>query len=85
MFAILFSLCVWYARHNIPNNFEENPESTELWSPGSPAFPSPELVAERDDATESRSITQLLNSLVGTLAGYEHRRIRNAAATRKAL
>lgn len=32
-----------------PAYFDEHPESTELWSPGSPLFPEPEIVAEREE------------------------------------
>ena len=29
-----------------PDYYEQHPDSTELWSPGSPLFPKPETVAE---------------------------------------
>jgi hypothetical protein len=32
-----------------PDYFEQHPDSTELWSPGSPLFPKPETVAEVEE------------------------------------
>ncbi len=32
-----------------PDYFEQHPDSTELWSPGSPLFPKPETVAEAEE------------------------------------
>jgi hypothetical protein len=29
-----------------PDYYEQHPDSTELWSPGSPVFPLPEAVAD---------------------------------------
>jgi len=31
-----------------PDYFEQHPDSTELWSPGSPVFPAPEAVADQE-------------------------------------
>jgi hypothetical protein len=45
-----------------PAFFDEHPESTELWSPGSPVFPAMDVVAS---AEEVRAIT--LQSLIATL------------------
>jgi hypothetical protein len=28
-----------------PDYFEQHPDSTELWSPGSPLFPTPEAIS----------------------------------------
>jgi len=32
-----------------PDFYEQHPDSTELWSPGSPVFPVPEAVAESQE------------------------------------
>ena len=40
--------------------FTENTESTELWSPGSPLFPNPEIIAGRGDLPSDCSIDRLL-------------------------
>ena len=34
-----------------PAFFDEHPESTELWSPGSPVFPEPDIVASPEEAS----------------------------------
>jgi hypothetical protein len=34
-----------------PDYYEQHPDSTELWSPGSPVFPVPEAVAESEELT----------------------------------
>ncbi|MFP5237646.1 MAG: SNF2-related protein [Acidobacteriota bacterium] len=42
--------------------YAENPESVELWSPGSPVFPTPTDVAEDIQALAGSSINELLNA-----------------------
>jgi hypothetical protein len=32
-----------------PDYFEQHPDSTELWSPGSPLFPIPDVIAAPDE------------------------------------
>jgi SNF2 family DNA or RNA helicase len=44
-----------------PEYYEENKESTELWSPGNPVFPEPEIIAEEVDLPENCSVSRLLD------------------------
>ena len=50
--------------------YEEHGESTELWSPGSPAFPEPDSFAQPDELTFA-TLAELLVKADGT-----HRTIR---------
>jgi superfamily II DNA or RNA helicase len=43
-----------------PAFFEEHPESTELWAPGSPLFPSPESIASPEEVHEARNLRTVL-------------------------
>jgi len=45
-----------------PEFFQEHTESVELWSPGNPIFPAPELVAGMDDLPRDCSVSMLLDS-----------------------
>jgi Helicase conserved C-terminal domain len=51
-----------------PEYYEENIESVELWSPGNPLFPTPELVAERDELPDDCSIDHLLDDVIAAAA-----------------
>ena len=51
-----------------PEYYEENIESVELWSPGNPLFPSPDIIAERDELPDSCSIADLLDGCVAASA-----------------
>ena len=44
-----------------PAYFEENAESLELWSPGSPLFKAPDLLAEADEQTAGTTLRDLLD------------------------
>lgn len=44
--------------------YEENVESVELWSPGNPLFPSPDIIAERQELPQNCSIDRLLDGLL---------------------
>jgi SNF2 family DNA or RNA helicase len=50
-----------------PEYFEEHAESVELWSPGSPLFPAPELIAPIEELPADASIATLLSN--GASAG----------------
>jgi hypothetical protein len=47
-----------------PEYYQDHTESTELWSPGNPLFPSPDVIAETDELSGRCSISQLLNTYV---------------------
>jgi len=51
-----------------PDYYEEHTESVELWSPGSPAFPAPEIVADAQDLSPDCSVAKLLDSGAGVFA-----------------
>jgi SNF2 family DNA or RNA helicase len=42
--------------------YQEHTESVELWSPGSPVFPTPELVVGVEDLPRDCSVTKILDS-----------------------
>jgi SNF2 family DNA or RNA helicase len=48
--------------------YEEHTESTELWSPGNPLFPEPDVIAEREDLPENCSIDHLLDGVLAASA-----------------
>jgi superfamily II DNA or RNA helicase len=43
-----------------PDYYEEHAESVELWSPGSPLFPSPDVVAAVDELPKGKRLPDLL-------------------------
>ena len=45
-----------------PQYFEENADSVEFWSPGSPLFMPPEFVAQHDHAPSARSLKDVLDA-----------------------
>lgn len=44
--------------------YEEHTESTELWSPGNPLFPVPDVIAGRAELPENCSIDHILDSVL---------------------
>jgi len=44
-----------------PEYYKENTESMELWSPGNPLFPTPDVIAQPEELPEACSIADLLN------------------------
>jgi hypothetical protein len=46
--------------------YQEHSESTELWSPGNPLFPVPEVIAEQSELVEACSIDQILDGVTQT-------------------
>ena len=48
--------------------YEEHTESTELWSPGNPLFPVPDVTAERDELPENCSIDNILDGVLAARA-----------------
>jgi SNF2 family DNA or RNA helicase len=49
-----------------PEFYQEHTESVELWSPGSPTFPTPEIVAQLEDLPQQCSVGRLLDSSLTT-------------------
>ena len=49
-----------------PEYYEDNVESVELWSPGNPVFPTPDVIAERSKLNEGGSIGDLLDGVLAT-------------------
>ena len=47
-----------------PQYYEDNVESVELWSPGNPLFPAPDVIAERGELVEDCSIGDLLDGVL---------------------
>ena len=47
-----------------PEYYEDNVESVELWSPGNPVFPTPDVIAERSELVEGSSIDNLLDGVL---------------------
>jgi hypothetical protein len=45
-----------------PEFYQEHTESVELWSPGNPVYPTPEVVAEVEDFPPGCSVAKLLES-----------------------
>lgn len=43
-----------------PDYYEEHAESVELWSPGSPLFPAPDVVASADELPQGKRLPDLL-------------------------
>lgn len=48
-----------------PEFYQEHAESVELWSPGNPVFPAPEIVAEAQNLPQDCSVGNLLDSGAG--------------------
>jgi hypothetical protein len=48
-----------------PEFYQEHAESVELWSPGNPVFPAPEIVAEVQNLPQDCSVGKLLDSGAG--------------------
>jgi ERCC4-related helicase len=48
-----------------PEFYDEHPESTELWSPGSPVFPAPEDVASEEEAKKAGALQDVLSQAGG--------------------
>jgi len=51
-----------------PEYYKENTESLELWSPGNPLFPAPEVIAQPEELPERASIGDLLDGTVAARA-----------------
>jgi superfamily II DNA/RNA helicase len=51
-----------------PDYYQEHTGSMELWSPGNPLFPTPEVTAEREELPERCSIDGLLDGVLAARA-----------------
>jgi hypothetical protein len=49
-----------------PEFYQDHTESVELWSPGNPIFPAPEIVAGAQDLPQDCSVDKLLDSVSST-------------------
>jgi hypothetical protein len=44
-----------------PDYYQEHSDSVELWSPGSPLFPAPEVVASQQELAENLTVDAILS------------------------